>query len=273
MAMLNEAGRQFYLAQAGIRLWYARAPLPGAAPSPDFDFSEPEPEAVSPQASVEPAASLRSGNVDRANRLARIQGLMSGEPQPSSGQGVAAEPEAKPGPIQKVPSSKAELPDEITNEAVALAVESEVADARQVLHAHWGFWIGDRVMLVSALNDEASFQLQESLAKNILRALNQPDVKGFRIQWPVFNNTLVPGNDRSGFCRVVADECRGYAGRETVLLGLAPELSGDDRDSLLKVIPGKPFVDFGSSLAALSTDPAGKRELWAQLRDFRGRVR
>ena len=34
----NEAERQFYLAAAGIRMWYARESLPGAAPSPDFDF-------------------------------------------------------------------------------------------------------------------------------------------------------------------------------------------------------------------------------------------
>ena len=31
----NEAERQFYLAAAGIRMWYARESLPGAAPSPD----------------------------------------------------------------------------------------------------------------------------------------------------------------------------------------------------------------------------------------------
>ena len=41
----NEAERQFYLAAAGIRMWYARESLPGAAPSPDFDFGvEDEPQ-------------------------------------------------------------------------------------------------------------------------------------------------------------------------------------------------------------------------------------
>jgi hypothetical protein len=34
----HEAERQFYLAMFGVQLWYAREPLLGAAPSPEFVF-------------------------------------------------------------------------------------------------------------------------------------------------------------------------------------------------------------------------------------------
>ena len=50
--MHTEAARQFYLGVAGVRMWYAREPLPGAAPSPEYDFSEDIDETVAPELGV-----------------------------------------------------------------------------------------------------------------------------------------------------------------------------------------------------------------------------
>lgn len=79
---MNEALRQFAMGVAGVRLWYARSPLPGAAPSPDYDFGEPdasaeqaeEAVAVSPRTSVPPAPASEASR----QGLARLQGLLAG---------------------------------------------------------------------------------------------------------------------------------------------------------------------------------------------------
>lgn len=274
MAALDEAARQYYLGQAGIQLWYARAPLPGAAPSPDFDFSEPE--VVRPQVTADVAAPGELNAAERAGRMARIQGLMAGKEAASSV--VAA----------KVPAAIADTnvseptpppPDTpviaVPQPPVDAEPEAETAPAvgAKPLEAHWGIWFGSRVMLVSTISDDASYQLQEALARNILKAVNENNVSGFRVQWPVFNNPLVPGNDRDGFTRVVADRCRECQGREVVLLGVLADVSGEERAGLLQALPGQPSVDFETTLAALSTDPGAKRRLWHELRQCLGSVR
>lgn len=270
MAPLDEAARQYYLGQAGIQLWYARAPLPGAAPSPDFDFSEPEAVSIQPVAEMAPSGELKAA--ERADRLARIQGLMAGKAEEATAPApVISEPTAAP----KLATDKVSAGEAADGLLPDAEPESPVAGNGhlQPLEAHWGFWVGARVMLISAISDDASYQLQEALARNILKALNQTDVRGFRVQWPVFNNPLVPGNDRDGFRRVVGDQCREYPDRELVLLGVLPGISDDEREGLLKVLPGKRFVDFETSLAGLSTDPNAKRSLWERLKHFPGLVR
>lgn len=269
MAPLDEAARQYYLAQAGIQLWYARAPLPGAAPSPDFDFSEPEVVQSQPVADMAVSGELKAA--ERADRLARIQGLMAGENEAAKAPApVISEPAGDSSSVVVKPAL------EQVTEAPLAEGESEspaVASRQLALDVHWGFWVGSRVMLVSTISDDASYQLQEALARNILKAMNQTEVSGFRVQWPVFNNLLVPGNDRGGFNRVVADQCREYLDRELVLLGVLPGQSGEEREALLKALPGKHFVDFEASLAALSTDPNAKRTLWEHLKSYPGLVR
>lgn len=276
MTRLNEAARQFYLAQAGIQMWYARAPLPGAAPSPEFDFVEPEPSSQGPVENLSapaPAQLDAADRSDRSERLARIQGLM----------GAAVAAPSAPIPNRVVPKQDG-------TPAVAKRVDQPVPESSGVpntdkhppeikpeevrsIRAHWGFWVSAHVVLVSSLSGDASYQLQDALAKNILRAMGQTDITGFRIQWPVFNNQLVPGNDRRGFCRIVSEQCRDYGSRQVVLLGLATDLAKDEREELLSSIPGQRFVDFESSLAALSTNPNAKRSLWQLLKAFPGIVR
>ncbi|AHI30337.1 hypothetical protein [Marinobacter similis] len=54
----TETERQFYLGAAGIRLWYARDALPGAAASPDFEFGSDEADGVAePWVEAAPAPS------------------------------------------------------------------------------------------------------------------------------------------------------------------------------------------------------------------------
>ena len=85
----TEAERQFYLGMSGIRMWYARDPLPGAAPSPDYDFGVQEPEAVAvPEVPVIPAAPrARRADPEQASRnrdkIARKVYLICGYNKPS----------------------------------------------------------------------------------------------------------------------------------------------------------------------------------------------
>lgn len=268
MTQLDEAARQFYLGQAGIQMWYARAPLPGAAPSPDFDFAEPEPSDQPAIANVFAPGKLDSA--ERSNRLARIQGLMAGSiDSPPTSDSAAAKPEVVRENDRSANDVVAASPAQPAE--IATAPKAKPEDVR-VIRAHWEFWVSPRVLLVSALSDEASYQLQESLAKNILRAMSQTELTGFRVQWPVFNNVLVPGNDQAGFVRVVSEQCRDFSDRQLVLLGVMPDADGEERKLLLSSIPGQPFVDFPSSLAALSTDPNAKRSLWQLLKRFPGIV-
>ncbi|KKL72136.1 hypothetical protein LCGC14_2087950, partial [marine sediment metagenome] len=85
----TEAQRQFYLGLAGVRLWYAREPLPGAAPSPEFLFPEPDEQATpfvsgkvknasapAEEAVLNPAPAAPETGKRGAQRIANLQALM-----------------------------------------------------------------------------------------------------------------------------------------------------------------------------------------------------
>lgn len=245
-----------------MRLWYARATLPGAAPSPEFDFAEPEALVAS-----EPVAVVASpGELDRserAGRLAQLQGMIADKPVTS----VASKPESTP-PAEMPGGDVGTAVNEVEN--VVEPVVSPLSQVAEPIQADWGFWVGQGVVLVSELSENAGFQLQDALARNILKAIGEPTGSHFRIQWPVFNNRLVPGNDRAGFVRVVADQRRQFSEKSLVLLGVLANQPAADRQVLLTEALGEvgvaEAVVLDRSLAALSTDPDGKRELWRALK-------
>ncbi|MDX1757893.1 MAG: hypothetical protein R3175_17705 [Marinobacter sp.] len=254
MAGLNEAARQFYLGQAGIHLWYARSPLPGAAPSPDFDFSEPAPEPVAP-VSTPIASPQENDRAERAGKLAALQGLMSGKAAPPEENNPPASPAEQAVGTETPATDRAGVIDPPTMDADPV-----------IIQANWGFWCAEDALLVSVLSEDASFQLQASLAQNILKAVGQSALRDFRIQWPVFNNPLVPGSDRGALIRVVREQLANLGGRRVILLGILPGLPDADRAALIAELWGQVAVDMPASLAALSTDPAGKRALWEALK-------
>lgn len=277
---MNEARRQFALGVAGVRLWYARSPLPGAAPSPDFDLDEPEVPETDRQDVPPSSVAVHRPSTDGSRQgLARLQGLLadatatgdrkapekpvhrdgppldSAEPAQPAPRG-ARSPEAAPAPVQQPEKSSAD------------------ALAGQAIGFRWRFWSGEHWLLVSSCPDAASRGLEDRLAGNILQALGDTVVRTDALVWPVFSNPAVPGNDAAGAVEVVSAMAANLAPSRQLWLGIEPapddeEAAGAVRRRVCAAL-GSATVSFGRSLAALSSEPAGKRALWQALRQAGG---
>lgn len=276
---MNEAQRQFAMGVAGVRLWYARAPLPGAAPSPAYDFGESE-QSRQQDAGLQPAAAAparRPASDASRQGLARLQGMLAGTSPEHKGPGHEVVP-GSPGQSAAQPVD-VPLPDAPVDPAANVSggvsypeeAESSVKDAvaGESVSFHWRLWSGDQWLIVSTCPDVASRGLEDSLAGNILRALGESVRKTEALKWPVFGNPAVPGNDAAGAVDVVSALAAELDAPHQLWLGLEP----DEEDSgggpvwrrLLAPL-GDATVSFPRSLVALSSDPAGKRALWQALR-------
>ncbi len=272
---MNEAQRQFALGVAGVRLWYARTLLPGAAPSPDLDFPEPPPEpTVAPTAAVTSPSGRGSGS---RNGLAHLQELLaetqdeqtaspvrvgSEPPQPAVSRAIA-EPESAP-----ITSRTAEP--EAGTPGLPGSDPAPVADGLkgQAVEFHWCFWVGKEWVLVSARSDAASRTLEDSLARNILKVLSDTAEQFEEVHWPVFANPAVPGNDAASAADLLAEVAGSLGGRRRVCLGLVPDEAreGELLFSALMASLGEVAVQSPVSLAALASDSAAKRDLWQALK-------
>lgn len=264
---MSEAERQYYLGRAGINIWYARAPLPGAAPSPEFRFpaedSAPEPES-DPIVPRPPQPSRRRPAADDSgrDRIAGIQALMagSGEKAPESPKPVEAVQLPVAGAREPLPEDLSPEPDVATEPGSQVQIETRL-----------GFWVSERMVLVSGVSDDASARLQDALAENILAALGETTAAEPRhIRWPVFGNPRVPGNsvdDLQGVLRSISKE---FGVRKLLLLGVLSDDLRSGRSEWLVSALGAPAIDFPRSLAELAAVPAYKRELWQQLKSTVG---
>lgn len=262
----SEAERQFYLGAAGIRMWYARQPLPGAAPSPDFEFPEesqvPEPmpgtsETIpSPVRDAGRPAPRKPTGPDRTEGVARIadlQALMEGEAvapgnasrQPP--QSPAVSDDAANSPEPAAPEDMSEQPAGIPSESVNVMI-----------------WAGKRAVLIGGMSADASSRLQETLALNILKSLGegQPQVLG-QVSWPIFNNLLVPGNSGHDFVEVMRSVLSGLEGRQVVVLQGGADA---EKSWLSEALGHDAAVRFPHTLAEIAGNPTLKRSLWHQIR-------
>lgn len=265
--MMSEAARQYYLGKAGISIWYARAPLPGAAPSPEFRFpaedSVPEPESdpIVPRP-PQPARRCPAADNGGRDRIAGIQALMAG-----SGEKVAES--TKPVEAVELPVSGAR--EQSTED---LAPEPDVAtepDSQVQIEARLGFWVSEHMVLVSGVSDEASSRLQDALAENILAALGETtEAEPRHIRWPVFGNPRVPGNSVDDFQDVLRAISKEFGVRKLLLLGVLADDLPSGRSEWLVSALGAPAIDFPRTLAELAAVPAYKRELWQQLKSSVG---
>lgn len=245
----TEAERQFYLGMSGIRMWYARDPLPGAASSPDYDFGVQEPEAVAvPEVPVMPAApSARRADPEQASRnrdkIARLQSLM--EPSAKALASVDAES----------PVSPAEAPAPGV-EAIEPVPAEPVTVAEDVPRLNLKAWTGRRVTLIAELSEDSSLALQETLARNILRSLGEDACKASdSLHWPLFNNLKVSLNGAEHLAVALGALFGGLSGQKVVVLGKVG-------DWYSQALGREPEVVFETSLATLATDPERKRQLW-----------
>lgn len=263
--MITEAERQFYLSQLGVHVWYARDPLPGAAPSPEFDFSEPESE--QPQHSPEvirSAPTVKRSAEDRAAAQGNVRDLLQSIGGQSSPKQAKPSPEAKSEAVTEA-KTVGKLPRPEGRDEAEAAVDERLADLDGVA-LDLGFWVSDRYCLVSALSTDISEELQGQLAANILRALGA-DVSGQkRFVWPIFNNPAVMKNARKDLSYLLKRIDEDLVGGR-IVIGLGPLAeAGHQHQVLLSKLSDKPVCG-EHGLAALAADPRNKRHLWHLLRE------
>ncbi len=269
--MMSEAERQYYLGKAGIHLWYARAPLPGAAPSPEFRFPaddcapESESDLIVTRSSQPSIPRTRNDGASK-DRIAGLQALMANaEPDPDKETAAAKPAEPVNAGIVESPAPVADSQSSVEVSSVSdPAAEPETLGQ---IDAHLGFWVSEHLVLVSSVSDEASERLQYTLAENILASLGESIVEDLRhIRWPVFGNPRVPGNSVDDFRHILRSVSKEFGSRKLLLLGVMVGDMPSDRSEWLAAALGVPAVDFPRSLAELAAVPAYKRGLWQQLK-------
>lgn len=262
----SEAERQFYLGAAGIRLWYARQPLPGAAASPDFEFpeeahppetmsgiSEAVPRPVRDSGRPAPGKPARPDRTEGVARIADLQALMgneAGAPEKASRQ--PSESPSRPAAVTDSPTPE---PREEMSERSS-RIPSESVDLM--------IWAGNGMALIGGMSADASSRLQEALAMNILKSLGEdkPRVLG-HVSWPIFNNLLVPGNCGQDFVEVMRNVLSGLERQQVIILQ-----GGEDSEqsSLVQALGRDAAVRFPHTLAEIAGNPTLKRSLWQQIR-------
>ena len=263
----NEAERQFYLAAAGIRMWYARESLPGAAPSPDFDFGvddEPQFQPASEVPQIGRKSEPLSGDQGR-QRIAQLQSLMGNKPESGQKADNAGQKAADPVKAPPATEPRSETPETVPEASLPASEPVEVQQPEPVPRVCLTAWKGSRVMLLCHIAEDASFALQENLARNILRSIGETGVSQCSVvRWPLFNNLKVTLNSESDLVSVIASAFAGDAPTETLItLGL-----GDETQARLieRGLGRVPEIAFSGTLASLASDPSQKRLLWQSIR-------
>jgi len=264
----SEIHRQFYLGAAGIRMWYAKRPLPGAAPSPEYppddDIVDQEPVYDRDASRGLPNGSWRQAATGPAvHRTVDLQSLM----EPAAN---ATEPSVSPGARPESSAATAVLPpvDGAQSESLTGVPEAAGKSGVQVsVEAHLGIWSTESYLLISQWSDEASERLQDSLAVNLLGVLRQADIAGRKmLRWPVFRNPNVPGSSLDDFREILSRVLSSYQNQSIILLGVLQGEQEDHRQHCLKSFLPRVGVDFSCSLAELSATADHKRDLWASLK-------
>ena len=267
----TEAERQFYLGVSGVRLWYAREPLPGAAPSPDFDFGESDPEPLQERVFSNPAP-LARGSEARSPASPDKAGGPSGKAV--NLKALMDEP-VRENPSNRTthtlsPSNNAQSGTAMAEKTVAAEPEGATVGA-SASHAYLSLnlqvWLGSQFALISDLSTDASIRLQDTLARNILRSVGDDDVRLLGpLQWPVFNNPVVPGSRMEELIEVARVLLAPSVEQRALILGV-PSTDGDsDSHWLSAATRQSPALEFPHTLAQIASDPGLKRELWTRLK-------
>ncbi|PCM43860.1 hypothetical protein [Marinobacter sp. ANT_B65] len=265
----TEVHRQFYLGAAGIRLWYAREPLPGAAPSLEFEIPEPD-MPVWPQLTA-PGSSLSKGS-GTANRVPGSVPLPSAGPDQRGGQriaGLQALMEQKEGADGKEPSAqkspvKAGLPSGDEQGAAGPMPVPQVPLA-QMPNLNIRVFSGEGHVLIADISKDASLGLQEALAENILKSLGDVQLGSAKwVQWPVFNNRLVAGRGHADLVSIIKNILSDSTSKKLIVLGSG--VMGGSDGWLAEALERAPDIESEYSLAELASNSGFKRSLWQKLK-------
>ena len=265
---MNERKRQAYLEAMDIQTYFPRQQLPGAKPSPDYDF--PASSTVLPERNVLikrkteiPAKSARA-----ASGIDAVEELRSRAP---------ASFKATVTPIRQ--SSK--VPGTENESDTGLDQESSLSFTLRYYH------INERLAVLDEVPTQGSAQLSEeslTLMQAILQALGQdgfePNPKAEEFSWPLLSGYSMKNTPRveaakaiSGFLQM-RKETDGF----TNLLVFA----GQVEDVLLQFDASKNARDFESSkgyfitvthsLASMLAVSTLKRDVWQHLQTLRKRI-
>jgi len=264
-------------------MWYAKRPLPGAAPSVDYQFDD----ADTPLSAVfeeEPQLAAQSPQTDSSvssnqprQRAVDLQALMA---PAENNKSTTSQKGADLGDAPKVARAESTIPQDLNLNDGAVqeeGTETENATSKMAgdsikhirIECNLGVWSTEHYLLISHWSDEASERLQNVLAHNVLKALDKGEVDDRRmLHWPVFRNPHIPGNSPEDFRDVLTSVVSGYSERSIILLGVLTEENEEDRQRYLKPVLPRVGVDFPYSLAEISTTPDHKRNLWDALKSY-----
>jgi hypothetical protein len=268
--LMNERKRQAYLEAMDIQTYFPRQQLPGAKPSPDYDF--PALSDVLPELneSIQGKAEISAKSARKANELDAIEELRSRVP---------ASRKATVTPIRqssKVPESENE-----SGSVSAVDIQDSLSFTLRY------YRINERLAVLDEVPTQGSAQLSEEslkLMQAILKALGQdgfePNPTAEEFSWPLPSEYSMKNTPRveaakaiSGFLQM-RKETDGF----TNLLVFA----GKVEDVLLKFDANKNARDFESSkgyfitvthsLASMLAVSTLKRDVWQHLQALRKRI-
>lgn len=265
---MKEATRQFYLEAMGVTLWYPRQALPGAAPSPDLDFSTDEP-AVTPSA------------VGVVADVPVVAPIVPPAPQPDR-----QPPAPREAPVARAPNlsglmREAADPPRQAPEAAPVAtvpraaqLEASAPEPLPSISIYCALWIGHRYAVLADLDAQVSIELQQKLIRNLLRALGDDGqnlthpIRFHQVRWPVFANPLIPGNGVDGLKVVLGSLLPAEDEHAWIVLG---EESGRVIDAGVAQ-PRHLWLREDFRPADMAADSQLKRRLWLRIQEQQGAV-
>jgi hypothetical protein len=265
---MNERKRQAYLEAMDIQTYFPRQQLPGAKPSPLYDF--PAVSSVVPELaeSNQVMTAISAQSERKANGLAAVEELRA---RPPAARKATVTPIRQP----------TEVPESANESDSALEQENSLSFTLRY------YRINERLAVLDEVPEQGSRQLSKeslTLMQAILKALGQdglePNPQAEEFSWPLQGGYSMKNTPRieaakaiSGFLQM-RKETDGF----TNLLVFA----GQVEDVLLQVDASKSARDFESSkgyfitvthsLASMLAVSTLKRDVWQHLQALRKRI-
>ncbi len=238
--LVVEQDRQRYLAQLGVTQWYARQHLPGAGPSPKFEFAE----------IVTPARSIPSSQI---RAPAQAEKSVPRRPVPVD---VAAVASALKAPAQP-PSGKTEKE---TPASIGSNSKTSTDTDFDISPLSLAKVTAGKVILIAELDtDERRREQELSLLLNIAKAVSGPEESGEidQFSWPPLPQANLPGHTRQMKEALLQRWILAEAGMSRVYMGQeTPALKVQNKSMQL------------TSLGSMLREPAQKKEVWRRLSQF-----
>ena len=265
---MNERKRQAYLEAMDIQTYFPRQQLPGAKPSPLYDFPIEQSPVLVDLAEDSPSVLSREGT--------RPDGLHALEELRSSGTAVR---KATVTPIKK--------PDASSDSENGVQPENAVQQEPRLSFTLRYYRINEKLAVLDEMPGQASRELSErstSLLQAILRALGQAEnttnLKVEEFSWPMRSGYPLKDTPQAEAAKAISGFLQMR--KETDGFGNLLVFAGQLEEVLLQFEGSNNARDFESSrgyfitvthsLASMLAVPTLKRDVWEQLQAIRKRI-